>query len=79
VKRKGPKKVRPLSSRRKKRPEAAGDWGRLVFVVSLVFLGVAVLLLLIVALRQVSKARAAGPVGNEALSALSSREQLSWP
>ncbi|MBI1916569.1 MAG: serine/threonine protein kinase [Planctomycetes bacterium] len=59
VKRKGPKKARPSGSRRKKRPEAERDWGRLVLVVSLVLLGVALLVLLFAAIRHVSRARAA--------------------
>jgi serine/threonine protein kinase/phage FluMu protein Com len=62
-KKRAPKKTRPSGVRRKKRTGTETDWGRVVFVGSLVFLGVAVLLLLIVALRHVTKARAAGPDG----------------
>jgi serine/threonine protein kinase len=59
VNRKGPKKPRSPASRRKKRPQAERDWGRVVLVASLVLLGVALLVLLLGAIRHASKARAA--------------------
>jgi serine/threonine protein kinase len=58
VKKKGSKKVRS-GVRKPKRPAAERDWGRLVLVGGLVFLAFAVLLLLVVALRHVTRTRAA--------------------
>jgi serine/threonine protein kinase len=75
VKRQDSKKVRSGVSRRKKRPAAEWDWGRLVLVASLVFLGFAVLLLLFVALRQVSKARAAADFPSSGIQLASARER----
>ena len=59
VTRKRPKQARPAASRRKQRPEAERDWGRVVLVASLVLLAVAFLVLLLGVIRHVSRARAA--------------------
>lgn len=52
------KKVRPSGVRKKKRQESERDWGRVIFVASLVLLVLAVLVLLVALLRQSRKGRA---------------------
>jgi serine/threonine protein kinase len=54
---KPPKKPRPSGSRKKKRQESERDWGRVVFITSIVLLVVAVLVLLVGLIRFSRKGR----------------------